>query len=168
MVYNPQIHNRKSIRLEGFDYSSKGTYFITICLKDRHNLLWKNNIGNRVGCLLSDVGLVVETAINNIPDCYPNAMVDKYVIMPNHIHLILLLSENDACAMNDGRAMRAPTISKIINQMKGFVTKKVGFSIWQKSFYDHIIRNENEYQKICKYIEINPCKWEEDRYYKSP
>ena len=79
--------------------------------------------------------------------------------MPNHIHIILFI-KND-----DGRAMHAPTVSKIIQQMKGAVTKKVGFPIWQKIFYDHIIRNEHDYQEIWKYIDDNTLKWTLDKYY---
>ena len=79
--------------------------------------------------------------------------------MPNHIHMILILQGDS------GRAMRAPTVSTIINQMKGFVTKQIGFSIWQKLFHDHIIRNEPEYQKIQYYIDSNPLKWQEDKYF---
>ncbi len=126
-------------------------------------MLWEN-VGARfarpqVSEMLSDIGKVVDTAINNISTHYINVTVPKYVIMPNHIHMIISLSGTS------GRAMRAPTISGIINQMKGYVTKQIGFSIWQKLFHDHIIRDEQEYLKIWNYIDTNPMKWEEDCYY---
>ena len=156
------LPQRKNIRLKGYDYSQSGAYFITFCVKDRHNLLWENDAGAGMHIVrpqLSDAGRVVDTAINNIHKKYESVCVDKYVIMPNHIHIILFLQGDS------GRAMRAPTVSTIINQMKGYVTKKIGFSIWQKLFYDHVIRNEVEYQKIWDYIDTNPLKWQEDCYY---
>jgi len=79
--------------------------------------------------------------------------------MPNHIHIIVAIDTNH------GRAMRAPTISTIINQMKGYVTKQIGYSIWQKLYHDHIIRGESDYRRICKYIDENPDRWAEDEYY---
>ena len=107
---------------------------------------------------LTDIGELVESAINDIPNHYPMIKLDKYVIMPNHLHLILFIN-------NDGRAMRAPTVSTVINQMKGYITKQAGYSIWQKLFYDHIIRNEEDYIRICQYIDENPAKWPEDEYF---
>jgi len=86
--------------------------------------------------------------------------VDKYVIMPNHIHLILKIERNI-----NGRIISAPTISTVVGQMKRKISKLVGFDIWQKSFYDHIIRNQHDYQQIWKYIDDNPLKWELDKYY---
>lgn len=80
--------------------------------------------------------------------------------MPNHIHLIVLIT-----ASNDGRTQFAPTVSRMVKQFKGAVSKEIGHSIWQKSFHDRIIRNEAEYQKIWRYIEENPLKWELDKYY---
>ena len=75
--------------------------------------------------------------------------------MPNHIHMIITNTNNE-------RTQFAPTISRIIKQMKGIITKEIGYSIWQKSFHDHIIRNEKEYNLIAEYIENNPIKWEDD------
>jgi len=86
--------------------------------------------------------------------------VDKYVIMPNHVHLVLIIEPIEI-----GRPLVAPTISTIIQQMKGIVSKQIGFSIWQKSYHDRIIRNEKEYLKIWEYIENNPLKWNEDCFF---
>ncbi|MHB0965496.1 MAG: transposase, partial [Bellilinea sp.] len=91
-----------------------------------------------------------------ISQFYPNAYVEKYAIMPNHIHMILLLTENS------GSAARSPTVSTIINQLKGFITKQVGYSIWQTSFYDHIIRNDEEHRLVWDYIDANPINWRDD------
>jgi len=160
---------RKKIRLKGYDYSQAGYYHITMCVKNGHEMLWEEerNVGARIARPsspnprpLSNIGETVKTAIENIPKHYENAEVDKYVIMPNHIHMIMVLNE-----IKSGRAMRAPTISTIINQMKGYVTKQIGFSIWQKLFHEEIIRNEKAYRNICQYIDNNPEKWTEDDYF---
>ncbi len=102
---------------------------------------------------LSKYGETVKTAIENISIHYPSVIVDKYSIMPNHIHMILFIEESD------GRMISAPTISVVVGQMKRWVSKKVGFSIWQKSFYEHIIRNERSYREIWEYIDKNPLKY---------
>ena len=161
---------RKSIRLKNYDYSQEGHYFITICIKDNHEILWVDDtVGARIARLLSEIGETVKTAIENIPIIYANISLDKYVVMPNHIHMILLLNDDiTSHKMNGnggGRAMRAPTVSTVINQMKGYVTKQIGFSIWQKLFHDRIIRSEEAYQRIWKYIDENPQKWSEDCYF---
>ena len=152
---------RKNIRLKEYDYSQTGCYFITMCIKQRHEVLWDPaNVGARIARpLLSNIGDIVDKAIVNIPHIYESIKVDNHVIMPNHIHMIMT-TEN-----NHGRAMRAPTVSTVINQTKGYITKQVGYTIWQKLFHDHIIRDENEYLKIWKYIDENPMKWQEDCYY---
>lgn len=165
---------RKPNRLIKYDYSQNGAYFITICIKDKQNLLWNIktyplttalNVGANIARpysiipTLSKHGIIIDTAIKEIPTRYPSVQVSKYCIMPNHIHIILTVSQQV------GRTMHAPTMSTVINQLKGYVTKQVGLSLWQKSFHDHILRNEQDYQKIWRYIETNPQKWEEDCFY---
>ena len=152
---------RKTARLKNYDYSSAGCYFITICVKDRHEILWDPApVGARIARpLLSETGIIVETAIKKIPLIYPGIDIDRYVVMPNHVHMILIIRENH------GRAMRAPTISRVINQMKGYATKQIGYSIWQKLFHDRIIRDEDEYRRIWLYIDENPARWAEDEYF---
>ena len=103
-------------------------------------------------------GKKAEQGILDISKHYESVKVDYYVVMPNHIHLLLSL-----CA--SGRSMTAPTIGRVVQQLKGSISKKAGFSCWQKSFYDHIIRNQTDYNEICEYIENNPLKWKEDRFY---
>jgi putative transposase len=103
------LPQRKNIRLEGYDYSQNGVYFITICIKDRHCLLWEHTVG---ACIarpqLSDMGVVVDAAINNIHQKYEPVCVDKYVIMPNHIHMIFILKGDS------GHAMRAPSLRGMV------------------------------------------------------
>ena len=152
------LPKRKNIRLNDDNYSSNGAYFITICTKNKENLLWKNVGANCVRPLdqlpLSKIGIVIENEIYKLNTVYENIKVDKYQIMPNHIHLIIFIYED-----SNGRTQFAPTISRIIKQFKGSITKQIGFSIWQKSFYDRIIRNENEYQSVWNYIHNNPLKY---------
>ena len=157
------LPNRKPNRLKKFDYSQPNAYFITICTKNRELLFWKN-VGASIARLengqLSHYGEIVKEAITNIPEIYPAISVDHYVIMPNHIHLLLQIHSDD-----NGRAMLAPTVSKVIQQMKGYVTKKIGVSVWQKLFHDHVVRNQQDYAKIWEYIENNPKQWELDCFY---
>ena len=154
------LPKRKPNRLNGYDYSSCGAYFITVCTKDKQKLFWKN-VGAPIGRpSLSEYGIVVEKAIKNIGIKYPMISVDKYVVMPNHIHIILVINANKY-----GRPMGAPTISTVINQMKGYVTKQIGFSVWQKLYHDHIIRGQADYDEIWQYIDENPLRWNSDCYY---
>lgn len=152
------LPKRKNIRLHNYNYSYNGAYFITICTKNKENLLWKNVGANCVRPLdqlpLSKIGIVIENEIYKLNTVYENIKVDKYQIMPNHIHLIIFIYED-----SNGRTQFAPTISRIIKQFKGSITKQIGFSIWQKSFYDRIIRNEKEYQSVWNYINNNPLKY---------
>lgn len=157
-----KLVQRKNIRLKGFDYSQAGCYFVTICTKDKKKLFWKvgATFGRQLQKLpLSNIGEIVDLEINKINSIYENVQIKKYVIMPNHIHMIIML-----CA-ESRRSKTAPTISRIIQQFKGSISKGAGLSLWQKSFYDRIIRNEQEYQEIWQYIETNPLKWEEDKYH---
>lgn len=159
------MDTRKSNRLQGYDYSQQGVYFLTLCTQHKAPLLWQHpSVGARsarqpVMQLLSEYGCTTQYAIEQIHKRYPMVTVDKYAIMPNHIHLLLVI------APQEGSALRSPTISTIIKQMKGYVTKTIGQSIWQRSFYDHIIRNEADYLTKWNYIEQNPLRWIEDEYY---
>lgn len=163
-----QFPKRKPNRLRHYDYSQKGAYFITVCTKDKKKLFWQEqtNVGVRIArplpaCpQLSSYGKVVDAAIRCIETVYPAVRVDHYVVMPNHIHLLLYIDPDDS-----GRAMRAPTISTVINQLKGYVSKSIGFSCWQKLFYDHVIRDRRDYEIIWNYIDTNPQRWEKDCFY---
>lgn len=159
-----ELHDRKDIRLKGHDYSRPGCYFITVCTKNKHELLWADNaVGAAIGRpQLSGIGRLVEHGIIRISSIYSNASVDIYVIMPNHIHLILRLLETEAIC---NQPTETPAISRIISMFKSSVTKQLGYSIWQKLFHDHIIRTQEEYRKTWYYIHSNPVRWEEDCYY---
>lgn len=148
-----KLPTRKANRLLGHDYSSCGAYFITICVKDKKFRL-SHIVGAPIGrplVELTEYGKIVDEAVNNIEKKYNTIKLDKYVIMPEHIHLLLSILPDE-----NGRPMGAPTIPNVINQLKGYVSKKVGFSLWQKLYYDHVIRDEEDFYIKYQYIENNP------------
>ena len=155
------LRKRKPNRLPSYDYSKNGAYFLIICIKDMRCILWnaRSHLPSSVdeSSHLSDIGLAADEAIRAIPLHYPGVSVEGRVVMPNHLHMILLLAEN--------HAVPVPDISRIVQQMKSAVTKRVGHPVWQKSFHDHIIRSEKEYLAIWEYIDANPSRWREDCYY---
>ena len=163
-------NNRQPNRLKHYDYSQNGAYFITICTRDKQKIFWHNSDNqNPVGAdiirpcdKLNQWGQIAKAGIEQISMHYPNIFVDKYVVMPNHIHILMRI-DNDEFV--EGRIISAPTMSTIIGQMKRWISKQIGKPIWQKSFYDHVIRDPNDYQRIWQYIDTNPIKWELDEYY---
>ena len=166
---------RKGNRLTDYDYSRNGAYFITICTQGRQQILWESdtfteddNVGASIARpqrapTLSKTGKVVEQCIWEIPAHYPHISVEKYAVMPNHIHLLLLIHREQ-----DGRPMVAPTVSTVMQQFKGIVSKQLSRSIWQKSFHDHIVRTEHGYAQIWQYIDTNPQLWHKDCFYEEP
>ena len=147
-----ELPKRKPIRIENYDYSTPGAYFITVCVNDKKPILW--NVGAAT-CRpnLSKIGAVVETAILQIPQHYPAVSVNKYCVMPDHIHMILSINTDE-----DRRQVAAPTVSTIVGHMKRWVSMQIGHSIWQKSFIDRVIRNDQGYRSVWEYIENNPVK----------
>ena len=148
------LKKRKKIRIENFDYATPGAYFITLCVSDRRPLLWEHkefDPAHPEKLPLSAIGMVAEIGINQISDHYQNIVVDKYCIMPDHIHLILriLMDEND---------YPKPNISTVIGQFKRWVSKQVSYPLWQKSFIDRVLRNEKGYLAAWQYIDENPFK----------
>ena len=140
-------------------YDENGAYFITICTLDKANRFWSVGAANRrpPECL-SPMGRVAAEKIRMIEVLHEAVHVDHYVVMPNHVHLLLRIE-------NGGRRIAAPTIMSVINQYKGAVSKAVGQSVWQKSFHDHVVRDDEDYRRIWEYIDANPGKWTEDRYF---
>ncbi len=162
------LPKRKSTRLKGYDYSSAGAYFITICTKGRKSYLSKINVGQGLAPaenILTQFGNISMEQIETICNYYTNMKIDKYVIMPNHIHLIIMIDENTA------GASPCPTISDIVCALKSKITllcKESGFNekqMFQNSFHDHIIRGENDYRAIWEYIDTNAAKWDKDCFY---
>ena len=154
---------RKDTRLDNRDYSENGIYFVTVCVKDKHRILWDKHscffdelTTPETPIFYSECGTAVKKAILNIENVYPAVKVDVFSIMPDHLHILLIFKNGTDI---QGRAVRAPTLSNLINQFKGAVTKDLGYSIWQKLFYDRIIRNKAEYTACVKYIRNNPYEY---------
>lgn len=161
------METRKQNRLPEYDYSRAGGYFVTICVQDREKILSEivsapqidgvgadAYIGPQIK--LSETGKVVEKFLRNIPG------IDRYVIMPNHIHMVVIIEDNGPMRAS------APTSSlpQRIKSFKIMVTKTLGRAIFQRSYYEHVVRNEQDYLQICEYIENNPMKWELDPLYR--
>ncbi len=178
--YNSEIHNRRSIRLKGYDYSKPGFYFVTICIDDG-NCYFGNVIDKKMQ--LSQIGEITKKCWLNIPKHYPNVNLDEYVIMPNHLHGIIEVvagTKNVVGAQNlvplQACPMSQNKFGKIVPKSLGCIIR--GFKIgvtkwcrknnheyfkWQRNFYDHIIRDKYDLIRIKKYIINNPADWERDR-----
>ena len=159
---------RKHPRLKGYAYNNGGAYFLTFCVKDRHEILGKIDVGRGildVPCMqLSEYGGFVVEAIGFLDKNNVGIAVDKYAVMPNHMHLIIFVDNTEDGASGKPRPANA-VIPKFVSSVKHFTNKRAGFDMWQHSFHDRIIRDETEYQRIWTYIDENPAKWQEDCYY---
>ena len=157
---------RAPARLKGYDYSALGAYFITVCTKSKECLL-----GNIVGCgdfdapqmILSEYGKILDKYINVMTCKYSHITVDKYVVMPNHFHMILHISDNGA---SETAAPYNSQIPKLVSLLKRYCNRKYGKNIWQRSYNDHIIRGEADYFKIWEYIDTNTARWQKDCFYR--
>ena len=158
---------RKPNRIEDYDYSQNGAYFITICTQDRKRILSKITVGTGVlDCpqvQLLKHGEIADKYICQLHDFYANISVDRYVIMPDHIHILMSIQEGQSrTPVPTGEIKidsKNSTVSKFVSTFKRFCNKEYGENIWQRSFYDHIIRNQHDYDETWEYIEHNPKKW---------
>ena len=162
-----ELANRKRNRLKGYDYSQNGAYFITICTEAKKKIL-SNIVGEGILDVpknkLTEYGIIVKNAIEYINKNNKDLIIDKYVIMPNHVHLIVMVS-NGTSGMPSPTNKMNEIIPKFVSSLKRFVNKQIGHSIFQRSFHDHIIHNEADYKNIWLYIDNNPLKWELDCFY---
>jgi len=166
------MRERKHIRLIGFDYSSPNAYFITICVKDFLPLF--GEIRNGI-MGFSEIGNIAALYMQNIPELRSNILLDEVIIMPNHLHCILIIIENKEADIKKQKVAKfgqpvEGSISVIINQYKGAVKKwcsNNGFENfeWQRKFYDHIIRDEKSYVTIKNYTINNPANWPHDKFH---
>jgi len=223
-IYNPQMHNRRSIRFKGYDYTQAGLYFITICCQNRACLFGEIENGKM---MLNDAGAIANDCWLNIPNHFPNAILHEYVIMPNHVHGIIELvganhhspetnhhspetvgannhspvsklhspvsklhapknKKNNNSVIGDNRAknvsvigdnraknvspLRSPskTVGSVVRGFKIGVTKWMRqntdtFYIWQRNYWEHIIRDDKSHENISQYIINNPTKWNNDK-----
>jgi len=155
------LPKRKHPRLKEYDYSQNGAYFVTICTKGKKPVLSQIDLNNYSVKLLK-YGYIVDKLICSISKAYPNISVINYVIMPNHLHLLLIFTKNKGGGMGSSRPT---TLNLMVRGLKSLVTREVGFSIWQQGFYEHIIRNKRDFLIHYKYIDNNPAKWALDKYY---
>ncbi len=159
---------RKHVRLKEYDYSQNGAYFVTICTKDRRNIL-SDIVGRGLApaeVRLTGCGRVVETELFALPVRYGTVRVEKYVIMPNHIHVLFLFGSEAA-----GASPR-PTLMQVIGTFKSLSTRHwnedagtAGEKLWQSGFHEHIIRDDNDFLLHWQYIDQNPARWGEDEYF---
>ena len=154
---------RKTTRLPTYDYRLPGVYFVTICTKNKQKLL-STIVGEGLCALpqirLTKVGKIVEASLKYIHENIDGISLDKYVIMPNHVHLLLRIEE---CSEAGGRG--GPPLHKIIGQFKSFTTHQCNQVLWQRSFHDHVVRGEEDYREIWTYIFENPLRWRKDVLY---
>lgn len=161
-----ELPKRKVNRLKQFDYSSNGAYFVTICTKDRKCTL-STIVGDGSPIPKNKtLGKITVQFIELIRVKYPTVCVEKYVVMPNHIHMILLIDN-----VENGTGNPSPTLGCVIGWLKYCVTKEYNKtksekeSLFQRSYYDHIIRNEKDYIEHYTYIDNNPINWQIDEFY---
>jgi len=142
---------RKPTRIGGYDYSQNGAYFVTLCTRDRMEIL-SEIVGDDAHIVPKTCGKIAEKYIHNAPE------VEKYVLMPDHIHMIIRLN-NENCLKPEGNINHKNKVASIVRSIKVLTTKEIGASIFQRSYYDHVIRNQQDYNEIWEYIENNPRRW---------
>lgn len=158
MKFDPKIHHRRSIRLQGYDYSQAGAYYVTIVVQGRACLLGEIVNGEMQ---LSRFGQIVQYVLFDLSKHYPHAELDVFCIMPNHVHVILVLNHNVL--------VKRHPLSEIIRGFKSFSAKRinvlrqtVGVPVWQRNYYEHIIRDAKDYEMKSNYILSNPQNWQND------
>ena len=160
-----ELPSRKSNRLICYDYSQNGSYFVTICTQDRKKILSKISVGTPVpGCPMPQPellwhGKIADKYIKQIHTFYDHISIDKYVIMPDHIHLLISIDEPFGHPGTGVPTTKTSTLAKLVGTFKRFCNKEYGRNIWQARYYDHVIRNQQDYDEIWQYIENNPIKW---------
>ena len=174
--YNPEIHHRRSIRLKGYDYSSQGAYFVTLCCENRQHRFGEISESK---IELTPCGQIATEWMENLPTKFPTIEIDEYIIMPDHIHAIISIrTGNPHCTPDTDRKgnpcgcpeENPPTIGQIIGAYKSLVANdclkwhkehnlQMG-KFWQRNYYEHIIRDEQAYENISNYIRTNPERWQ--------
>ena len=144
---------RKPNRLTEYDYNTNGAYFVTICTQDRNKIL-SSVVGDDAHIVPKPYGIIAEKYIRNVPE------IEKYIIMPDHIHMIIRLNNGSMWASTPTSTKpQHNRVSNIVRSLKILVSKEIGEPIFQRSYYDHVIRNQQDYDEIWEYIENNPRKW---------
>jgi len=172
MKYDSTVHHRRSIRLQGYDYSQAGAYFMTICAQNRECLFGEIMDGNM---WLNDTGRMVAESWEWLAIQYDHVKLDEWVIMPNHMHGIIVITDICADGSRRGGSRTAPTgkrkpIGRLVGAFKTVSTKHSnemhqtpGVKLWQRNYWEHIVRDELELNRIREYIVNNPLQWEMDK-----
>ena len=182
MKYNPDKRHRRSIRLKGYDYSGTGAYFVTICTQDRE-CFFEDIVDGEMR--LNDAGIMVRDVWHKIPEHFPYTDIDEFLVMPNHVHGIIVIvgaplvgahssGTVDHDTKNRAGTSPAPTLGDVVGTFKSITTHQYVDGVrrknwpafkgklWQRNYYEHIIRDEEEIERVRKYILENPAKWAED------
>lgn len=181
MPYNPKYHHRRSIRLKDYDYSTPNWYYVTICTQNKKCLFGEVINGKMI---LNECGKIVEDELLKTKEIRKNVDLDYYVIMPNHLHAIIIIKYQLKSTNENGRGelqfstankfiSPSQTIGAIVRGFKSAATNRINqarntpnYKIWQKNYYEHILRNEKDLYFTRNYIKLNPFKWELEEYYK--
>lgn len=173
MPFNSAIHHRRSIRLPNFDYTQSGAYFITLVTQNRVHFFGEienNNIRHNL------TGQCVNSILQSLPLHFP-IILNKWVVMPNHIHVLLTIQNGHKPTVDDPVVMesskpsgtQAHSLAAIVQNFKSISTRHIhsagnffNESIWQRNYYEHVIRDQNDFDRIMEYIENNPANWEND------
>jgi putative transposase len=190
MPYNPQIHHRRSIRLKGYDYTQPGAYFFTLTTWQRAALF--GEIVNHE-MHLNSTGKIIAAEWQRLEQRFPNLQLDSFVVMPNHVHGIIRITEPNTvratrpsitragqdddgsprqeddydAASGQAHGPAAGSLGAILGQFKSRITKRLSLAIpvWQRDYYERIIRDEGDWERIRQYIKNNPSQWEQDDEY---
>ncbi|MBR3288745.1 MAG: transposase [Lachnospiraceae bacterium] len=170
------LPTRKKLRIKDYNYKSENIYFITICSKNQECIFC--NIDEEIDSVgfdtinfnkyihYSNIGSIIVESLKNIETIYNGVVLKEYVIMPNHLHMLIEITDDISKNQN------SIDIFKIVGSFKRYVTKMVNkgkknkMEVWQKSFYEHIVRDEKDYNRILEYMVYNPFKWKLDEYYR--
>jgi REP element-mobilizing transposase RayT len=163
MSYSPDRRHRYSIRLRGYDYAQAGAYFVTLCVQGRAALFGRVVDG---AVELTEIGRIVAEEWEHTPALRPNVVLDTFVVMPDHLHrIVVIVRRDDGAARPEAARPRSPahSLGAIVRGFKAAVVRRAGTPIWQRNYYEHIIRNDADLDRIRHYIATNPARWEARR-----
>ena len=161
-----EFHERVHPRLKGYDYGTNGVYFLTICSRDMEQLFCRilARTIDTPFVELTDIWICVDNTIEHLKQKNHAVTIENYVIMPNHVHMLLVVNDMGGGASGKPRPTNA-AIPVLVSSLKRYTNKVCAAELWQDGYYDHIIRDENDLLIHWQYIENNPAKWAEDKYY---
>ena len=157
-----KLPKRKHPRLKNYDYSQNGFYFVTVCVavnSVKLSKVYAKGENGKPEICLSEIGKTVEKQILRIPEIYKTVSVEKYIILPNHLHLLFHFDNLNGGIWESRPTKINPQLSTVIRGFKSMVTREIGQSIWQKSFYEEVINSDDHYQCVWQYIDANAQKW---------